>query len=238
MTRLAPGIEEFPEAPPPNRGWMVIFTDLVSLMLTFFVLMFSMSSVQVDRWKEMVDALSQTLNPAHEKAETPPAAQYNIATLFRKRAVNLDYLGAVLGDMVTQDPVLARGHILGLEDRLIVALPGDGIFDPGGATLSERGRQALFVLGGMLRNVGNQIGVNGYTDGTPPADGSYPSNWELSLARAVVVANSLKRSGYTDDIIAYGYADSRNGQLSDLPADQRVALARRVDIVILPTVGE
>jgi chemotaxis protein MotB len=238
MTRLAPGIEEFPESPPPNRGWMVIFTDLVSLMLTFFVLLFSMSSVQIDRWKEMADALSQSLNPAYEKMETPPAAQYNIATIFGKRAVNLDYLGAVLGDMVTQDPVLAQGRILGLEDRLIVALPGDVMFDPGGATLSERGRQALFVLGGMLRNVGNQIGVNGYTDGTPPGGGAFRSNWELSVARAVAVANSLKRSGYTDDIIAYGYADSRSGQLPDLPADERMSLARRVDIVIFPTVGE
>ena len=238
MTRLAPGLEDFPESPPPNRGWMVIFTDLVSLMLTFFVLLFSMSSVQIDRWKEMVDALSQSLNLAREKVETLPAAQYNIATIFRKRAVNLDYLGAVLGDMVTQDPVLAQGRLLGLEDRLVVALPGDLVFDPGGAAISERGRQALFVLGGVLRNVGNQIGVNGYTDSAPPGGGSYPSNWELSLARAVAVANSLKRSGYTDDILAYGYADSRSGQLPDLPGEERRSLARRVDVVILPTVGD
>lgn len=94
------------------------------------------------------------------------------------------------------------------------------------------------MLGGVLRNVGNRIGVNGYTDSTPPAGGAYRSNWELSLARAVAVANSLKRSGYSDDIIAYGYADSRSGQLPDLPADQRRSLAQRVDVVIFPTVGE
>lgn len=239
MIRQVPGLDSFPESPPTDRAWLVVFTDLVSLMLTFFVLLFSMSSVQIDRWKEMVDALSQSLNPIREKVETPPAAQYNIATIFLKRAVNLDYLGAVLGDMVAQDPVLARGRLLGLEDRLVVVLPGDLVFDPGGAAISERGRQALFVLGGVLRNVGNQIGVNGHTDGAPPPEGSgFPSNWELSLARAVAVANSLKRSGYTDDILAYGYADSRSGQLPDLPADERRSLARRVDVVIFPTVGD
>lgn len=237
MTRLAPGLDEFPEAPPPNCGWMVIFTDLVSLMLTFFVLLFSMSSVQVDRWKEMVDALSQTLNPAREKVDPVPVAPYNIATLSLRRAVNLDYLGAVLNDLMRQDEVLVHSRILGLEDRLIVALAGDLVFDPGEAGLSERGRHALFVLGGVLRNVGNQVGVNGYTDSTPPG-GAYASNWELSLARAATVANALKRSGYGEDIVAYGYADSRLKQLAGMPAEQRASLARRVDIVIFPTVGD
>ncbi len=66
------------------------------------------------------------------------------------------------------------------------------------------------------------------------AGGAHTSNWELSLARAAAVANALRRSGYTEDIIAYGYADSRFSQLPDLPADQRRALGRRVDIVVLP----
>lgn len=236
MTRLVPGLEDLPAAPPPNRDWMVIFTDLVSLMLTFFVLIFSMSSVQVDRWKEMVDALSETLNPAREKVDPVPVAPYNIATLSLKRAVNLDYLGAVLDDLMRQDEVLGQSRILGLEDRLTVALAGDAVFDPGAANLSERGRQALFVLGGVLRNVGNQIGVNGHTDSTPPG-GGYASNWELSLARAVTVANALKRFGYGEDIVAFGYADSRVKQLAGVPEDQRASLARRIDIVIFPTVG-
>jgi chemotaxis protein MotB len=82
MTRLVPGLDEMPPAPPPDRVWMVIFTDLVSLMLTFFVLLFAMSSVQFDRWKAMTEALSQTLNPARERADPVPAAQYNIADAF------------------------------------------------------------------------------------------------------------------------------------------------------------
>lgn len=238
MTRMVHDLDEFPAASPPNRNWMVIFTDLVSLMLTFFVLLFSMSSVQVDRWKEMVDTLSRTFNPARETVEPRPAAPYNIATISLRRAVNLDYLGAVLGDLVRHDEDLGQGRILGLEDRLIIVLDGDLMFDPGQAGLSERGRQALFVLGGVLRNVGNHIGVNGYTDSVLPDDGGYVSNWELSLARAAIVANALKRAGYGEDVVAYGYADSRLSDLADLPAEQRAALARRVEIVVFPTIGD
>jgi chemotaxis protein MotB len=48
----------------------------------------------------------------------------------------------------------------------------------------------------------------------------------------------LKRSGYGEDIVAYGYADSRLKQLAGMPEEQRASLAGRVDIVIFPTVGD
>ena len=89
-----------------------------------------------------------------------------------------------------------------------------------------------------MQNIGNQVGVNGHSGPSLPAGSDYSSNWELSTARAAAVANALKQSGYTDDIIAYGYADSRSAQLSDLPEGVDGALARRIDIVIRPTAGD
>ncbi len=224
--------------PPPSKAWMVTFTDLVSLMLTFFVMLFAMSSVKVDRWETMIDALSQTLNPSRVKTVAAATAKYNIATVFRKRAINLDYLAAVLDETMSADAVLARSEIMRLEDRLVVALPTDLLFEPGLAVLSPRARTALFNLGGVLRNIGNQIGVNGHTDPLAPDGDQFTSNWELSLARAVAVGNALRRSGYTEDVIAYGFSDSRFGQLADLSEAEQRAMARRVDVIILGTVGD
>jgi len=219
-----------------KKAWLVTFTDLVSLMLTFFVLLFSMSSVQVDRWEEMIDTLSRTLNPNKEEAVSAPTAQYNISTVFRRRAINLDYLEAVLADKMFADDILQQARLFLGEDRLIISLPGDLFFQPGNAILSEKAKQALFVLGGILRNVNNQVGVNGHTDPKPVSGGKYTSNWELSLGRAIAVANSLKRAGYTDDIIAYGYSDSRYLSLpAGLTEERRDKLARRVDIVVMAT---
>jgi len=220
-------------------AWMVIFTDLVSLMLTFFVLLFSMSNIKVDRWNDVIDALSQSLNPSSTKAQSSATSSFNIATLFRKRAINLDYLTSVLEEAVAKDDLLVNSQLMRLEDRLVIALPGDLLFQPGKAVLAENARKALFNLGGVLRNIGNQIGINGHTDPVPPPPGgAYTSNWELSVGRATAVANALKRSGYTEDIIAFGYADSRFKELPDMPADARSALGRRVDVVVFPTVGE
>ncbi|MCW8861063.1 MAG: OmpA family protein, partial [Rhodospirillales bacterium] len=105
------------------------------------------------------------------------------------------------------------------------------------AVLSEKANDALFVLGGVLRNVNNMIGVNGHSDPEPTGGVNYTSNWELSLARAIAVANALRRAGYDGDVLTYGYADSRFSTLSELPDSQKYSLARRVDIVILPTGG-
>lgn len=222
----------------PSMAWMVTFTDLVSLMLTFFVLLFAMSSVKVDKWDTMIDALSQTLNP--EKVETIAAAtaRHNISTVFRKRSVNLDYLAVVLEEAMAKNELLNKSRIMRLDDRLVVALPGDLLFEPASADLGKRARDAMFLLGGLLRNVGNQIGVNGHSDPEKPSSNAFSSNWQLSLARAVAVANMLKQSGYEDGIIPFGFA---SGRYSELPAHlsdaERKALGRRVDLVILPTVG-
>ena len=219
-------------------AWLITFTDLVSLMLTFFVLLFSMSTIRTDHWDSVIDALSQSLNPSSTKAHTAATSDFNIATLFRKRAINLDYLTSVLQDASSKDPLLSGNHLMRMDDRLVVALPGDLLFEPGQAVLTESARQALFNLGGVLRNIGNKIGINGHTDPSSPTGDTYASNWELSMARAAAVANALRRSGYTEDITAFGYASSRYNELPELAQADRLALARRVDIVIFPTVSD
>jgi len=222
---------------PSSLAWMIIFTDLITLMLTFFVLLFSMSNVKVDKWKEAIDALSLSLNPAKVETVTPTTSQFNISTVFRKRAINLDYLASIMEETVAADPLLARSQLMRLEDRLIIALPGDLLFESGRAVMTEQARKALFSLGGVLRNIGNKVGVNGHSDPVPPKGGEYASNWELSIGRAAAVANELRRSGFTEDITVYGYSDSRFNQLPKAAEAKRRAMARRVDIVVLPTVG-
>lgn len=231
-------MDSAPRGIKSGMGWMVTFTDLVSLMLTFFVLLFSMSSVKMDEWDAMIDTMTQTLNPGKLTTVAAATAKFNIGTIFRRQATNLDYLSGVLEAGVANDPLLSNSRIMLLDDRLIIAMPGDLLFPPGQAVMPEDARSALFTLGSLLRNVGNQIGVNGHSDPTPPAaEKGFQSNWELSLARASAVANALRRSGYTDDIIAYGYADSRYAQLPALSVEERTKLGRRVDIVVFSTVG-
>lgn len=224
-----------PEEAAAERAWLLTFTDLVSLMLTFFVLLFSMSNVKVGDWKNIIDSLSRTLRPELEKVVKAQTATFNIGTIYRRQAIDLNYLTSVIEEGIKDIDALAGTQVMLLEDRLVIALPGDLLFQQGRAEMTEGAREAMFVFGGLLSNIGNEIGVNGHTDPAPPVGGAYASNWELSTARAAAVANALRRAGYADDIIAFGYADSRFKQLPAVEDSLRRSLARRVDIVILPT---
>ena len=218
-------------------AWMITFADLVSLMLTFFVMLFSMSSVKVDVWEKMIDALNRTVAPTEVLRDTPPAAPLNIAKTFRKRAINLDYLNAVLRENIADDPILGESRINMMADRMVISLPGRILFDLNSAVLRDDARAAVFRLGGLLRNVGNQLAVGGHADPAPPQSGAFPSNWELSLARAGAVVNELSRAGYEDAIYAFGFAESRFADVPlTMPEDQRFEAARRVDIIVLQTV--
>jgi len=220
-----------------QRVWLITFTDLVALMLAYFVMLFAMSNVKVSDWQKVIDSLSLTLRPTLEKTTPAATSSFNIGTIFRGRATNLDYLSSVIAEAVDGHEMLSQGHITRLDDRLVIVLPGDMLFQPGGAEITNSGRQALFVLGGVLRNIGNEIGVNGHTGALPPTTSDYASNWELSTARAAVVANMLRQSGYSNPITAFGFADSRTGALMDISVDGGNTMARRIEIIVRPEAG-
>ena len=142
--------EQEPKVPGrPKAAWMITFTDLVSLMLTFFVLLFSMSSVKMDEWDAMIDTLTQTLNPSRLTTVAAATSKFNVGTIFRKRAINLDYLSTVLEETMTQDALLSKSQLMMLDDRLIIALPGDLLFSTGtkisGDVESINGRLTAFI---------------------------------------------------------------------------------------------
>ena len=69
-----------------SRAWLITFTDLVSLMLRFFVVLFAMSIVKYDEWKNISDSLSQTLQPTTEPQVKAVTATFNIGIIFKKEA--------------------------------------------------------------------------------------------------------------------------------------------------------
>ncbi|NQV54880.1 MAG: OmpA family protein [Rhodospirillales bacterium] len=222
----------------PSVAWLLIFTDLVALLLTFFVMLFSMSNVQIDRWEEMIDALSRTLNPARTEPTKVPSAKYNISTLIRKRAINLDYLIAVLNQKTEKSEILRSSLLVPMADRIVLSLPSASLFEPGSAKLTEEAGKALFDLGGVLHQIDNQIGINGHSDEKTFTGNIYQSNWELSLARASAVANALTEAGYDKEIIKFGYGKIRPIKPTGISPENEQLLSRRIDIVIMATGGK
>jgi len=219
--------------------WLVIFADLVALMLTFFVMLFSMSNVTAESWKKMVDALADALNPtSEEKIDTTPDVKTNIDLVFRRQAINLDYLQAVLEQKVINSKELKGSQLTLLEDRLVVSLPGSLLFGPNSAILKKTAKDPLFSLGGLLGNVENRLGINGYADEKNFEGKKYNSNWELSLARSISVGNAFRQAGYSGELLNFGYGNAHSSYLKNASEDQRNILSRRVDVVILESSGD
>lgn len=226
-----------PDAPPkpgPDpEAWMLSFGDLVSLMLVFFVMLFSMATLEKEEFEAIVSALAQQFNPAAQSLRAKPSADLDIPKTSLGEGYNLSYLRALIADKMGDDPILDEIRMHSLHDRIVVSLPSDRLFELGAAVLLDGAPDTIERLGTVVRFLSNRIDINGHTDSDPATNPSFPSNWELSLARSMAVANILRSAGYVENLYAFGYADSRFNEISlDLSVEERNRLARRIDIVI------
>ncbi|HYC02412.1 MAG TPA: flagellar motor protein MotB [Azospirillaceae bacterium] len=226
-----------PLLPKPARtrdqAWLLTFTDLVCLMLTFFVMLYAMAEPDKRSLQALVQTIGGDRSPTGKPETAPAGAALNIAGIDRGQAIDLGYLGRVLEAQVRAYPELSGILLTRRDDTLVAALPAETLFEPGSDRVTAEGRAALFALGGVVANIGNAVETVGHTDPTPIATPGFPSNWELSLARARAVAAALRAAGYPRDITVRGQADGAYAEVPAwLPAAERQRAARRVDIVI------
>ncbi|KAA5606062.1 flagellar motor protein MotB [Roseospira marina] len=222
-----------------GTAWMVTFSDLVVLMLAFFVLLFSMSAFKLEAFERLTQSLSATFSPSTTIAREPEAGEPGVLGIMRPRGQSLGYLAGVLDSVFDRDERFAGTLVQRLDDRLVVLLPADLLFEPGGAAIAAEARPVVTELGSLLANLRNRIALSGHADPRPVAPGNpYPDNWALSLARAAAVANGLRRAGFARPLEVWGHADTRFAALDSVPEAERTRLARRVDLVILPDRAE
>lgn len=235
---IDPGFNAAPkEKVEKSPAWLVSMGDVTALMLTFFVMLFSMSYVKSERWDEIISLLNRTTEPS-EIQKPIPTSDRAIPSVEVLAGLSTDYLHRILQEKLSRDPILAKARITPLEDQVVISLQSDALFESGSDELGEEAKLAVRELAGVLAQVGNQVEIVGHTDPLPPAAGSYPSNWDLSLARALRVANALTDAGYKGNFAAIGMGDSRFRHLDPrLSEERRYELARRVDVVLRSEAG-
>ncbi|TVR83003.1 MAG: hypothetical protein EA405_05475 [Rhodospirillales bacterium] len=198
-------IPELAPAPPivPRRTWVLIFTDLTALLLAFFVLVFAMSGVDPPRWQATAQSLSRTLNPGWEPAP-PPVAAFNTDRAGASMGVDLDYLSAVLADMIEDMPHLGDMTMRREYRALVLSVPTDAVFADDGMTLTGPGGRRLAAVGGLIRNIGNPVRVRAVVP--QPADGPGPDSaaWGDAVMQAARVGGLLQAAGYRRTVDVHG----------------------------------
>jgi chemotaxis protein MotB len=210
---------------------MITFTDLVALLLAFFVMLFAMSKVDFRKWQNLTDSLARGLNAVREVEQAAPSHMLDAERLQLTPGQDLDYLGSVLNQRLAGKPAFAGGEVRQYGDRLVVSLPPR---DRLSATAGASEDDALFHVAGLLRQLRNQVEVVGYADAAEQVEDG-PSAWRLALTRALWTAQALRAAGYPGDVTARAYVLAGEGGGS-APA-QGVA-AGRVDLIVRPDAAE
>ncbi|MCM2343842.1 MAG: OmpA family protein [Alphaproteobacteria bacterium] len=229
------------DSPKPNYIWLVTFTDIMGLMLTFFVMLFAMTEPKHEEWEDISMALQSQIGKVYGMQYAQGTEEsIDLSKINFGRALDVRYLEELLRAVIDQNSGLTNVTLIKQPGAVVLSLPQELLFEPGQATVKPEGRKALYTLGGSLARMRNRIEIAGHADPRPIEGGSnsYSNNWELSLARAAQVSAILENVGYEQDISISGYGSGRYQDMAAIKDEtQRQDLARRVDIVIMNYAG-
>ena len=212
--------------------WLLTYADLITLLLAFFVVMYSMSRIDAKRFGEMAEALNGVLKGGKTAFRTLGEDEIRKGHGLLK-----------LGDLnMIQKQIDERFKNLGRLDEvqteltergLVVHIMESALFKEGQSDLEPGALQILDIIYERLDNIPNHIRVEGHTDDRIIQTTVYPSNWELSTTRATsVVRYFIENYSFpSDKISALGYGEFRPIRPNN--SIENRAKNRRVDMVIL-----
>jgi len=207
-----------------DPSWLVTFGDAISLLLTFFVLLFACSSPDIPEIRLMWGYLGDSLGSMEQ---TKPSIVPLLVSKIGRRSVSQE-LGEFIKEQGLEDfeakmSVVSEGVLINLDSPLL--------FDLGETDLKEETMPLLDKIAEIVKELPNEINIGGHTDDLPIHTRRFPSNWELSAARAIAVGNSFIKKGILPARLSVaGYADSRPLFAND--GEEHRALNRRVEILI------
>lgn len=217
---------------PGAPKWMVTFSDLITLILVFFILLFSMSQIDIVKFRTIADSFQQRQILEFYPSVIPfdnPSAEPEVESGEGREAEQdlnslLSNIQSYLKENELTDVVVATRS----ERGVVLVLQEQALFASGEATVLPDAYPFLDKVGGLLSEIPNFVKVEGHTDNRPINTYRFPSNWELSSARASSVVRYLITTEDLDPkrFIAVGYGDTRpvapNDKVENLQKNRRV----------------
>ena len=243
-----------------HERWLVSYADFITLLFAFFVVMYSISSVNEGKYRVLSETLESVFSQPTRSTdpiqvgevsrgqgelvaspgkpdvpdfeielpelpkERPPISEQNLRTI---NDIS-QQLSSALADLITNEDV----SIKQTEDWLEVEINSNFLFASGDARLAREAVPVIGQIADVLAPVANPLQVEGFTDDQPINTPRFPSNWELSAARAASVVNLLDRFGIEPGrMSAIGYGEFK--PITDNETELGRQKNRRVVLVIL-----
>jgi len=243
------------EKPVNHERWLITYADMITLLMVFFIVLYALSNVDANKFKALADSLSKALggggivltnagpdvitgSNASVSGDLGQSSVEKLPTTDQKdleETANLAIIKAKVDSYIKAKGLNASVSAT-LEERGVVISFKDAIlFKLGSAELTPKAKTIVKQIGEILLPLPNFIRIEGHTDNLPIKTSKYPSNWELSTARATSVVHELidGLNFPPARLSAIGYGEYRPKVPNT--SEQNRQKNRRVDIVILKT---
>jgi chemotaxis protein MotB len=225
-------------------AWMSTYGDMVTLLLCFFVLLYSFSTLDTRKFEAMAVSLQNAFNIQIGGRTQSESASIDAGALgegpgdapsptdsdqvYNSRQV------LALAQSVLKDEVRDDGVTVSINERgVVISMSEQMLFDEGSAKLHPESLRILYKIGAVLNKLPNQISVEGHTDSGIPVRSIYIDNWGLSAARASRVTAYLNESIKVPQSRLCAVGRGASAPLVPNNSEANMRLNRRVDIVIL-----
>jgi len=224
-----------PEDPPGDEGlppWMATFADMVTLLLCFFVLLLSFAQQSEEKFRDALGSLKGAFGVNEVRAVSDEMAHFNTSSeVVEKMASSISHDQRLLLSVVMRVKSMLEKMDVKLKEGAGVSADRDGVvfrassaalFTPHSAELRPEAGEMLDSVIKVLKDYKLNLVVRGHTDDRPIHSAKYPSNWELSAARAAVALDYIVSKGGIEinRAKAVGYADTRPEVPNDTEADR------------------
>ena len=199
---------------PDDEGgaeWLATFADLSTLLLCFFVLLFSISSVDNKKFRAIMNEIRFGLGVSAPIAEVRGEGEERGGDAVVNLMPEQKSVASEL-EQIINDEKLSNSKVLDLGDEgALLRIGGKVMFDSGSAEINPRAYTTLDkIVAIALKNPEFHIDIKGHTDNLPISAGKFKSNWELSALRATTVLQYMLQKGLNPErVTATGYADTQ-----------------------------
>jgi chemotaxis protein MotB len=227
-----------------DERWLVSYADFITLLMVLFVILYSMGQINVEKYKRLAESMRSAftlggasqvvdsqINQAGGTSEDGTSKPIVVPGIPEGPTQSEEVAGQLTSMLASQNlgnqvsvQTNIEGVLISLSERLI--------FREGEVDLPPEALPVLDTIVGMIRPIENKVRLVGHTNNIPSTNPLYPSNWELSLARATSVAKYLMNAGVAPErLIVSGRGEYAPVFPND--TDQHKALNARVEIVIV-----
>ncbi|MEB3222745.1 MAG: flagellar motor protein MotB [Candidatus Sericytochromatia bacterium] len=217
-----------------RERWLVTYADLITLLLVFFIILYAMSSrIEGEKFQQLATSLATSIKKATPKVSDKRAYQRDDSKQTRRFKATAD---AVLESLVRTDP---KSDVkVDIDERgMVVSLIDTSFFEPGSAVIKPAGQRVLQKIAANFKGMKNDFRVEGHTDSIPIRTPRFPSNWELSAARATAVTRFLIQQAHVSSTRVSVAAFAEHHPVASNGTAEGRKRNRRVDIVILKEAG-